>query len=151
MDVRKIALVIASVLLVLALLVPIYTVKCDGVVVDDAVIKATGSFWGVVAIVTAAITGGAAFIGARKGYIVFSIISFGTSMYTLVNAAFSKEFLLSSVNRANNMVAAYGAIDGDNGLGSYTVSSSFGGVLIALAAIILLIVMIWNASNQESY
>ena len=151
MNVRKIALFIACILSGVSAFLPFYFVQVDGITVEDGALSIMPSFYGIGIVATAILTIGFGMFGMRKGYIITALINAGCSFYSCYRAYLGTETAKYSLRMAEQMSTALYSGQAQTESMNIEIVTGPGFILLIIAAILVLLMMLWNVldPNEE--
>ena len=145
MNVRKLFLIIGCLMSGIGLFLPMYSLQVNGQTVTDGNVILIRSFYGIVILLADLVVIISALVGLKKGYVIASLVSVGATAYSVFNASigqFSADMIMKTTG---GLMSSMGAIDY-----SYSIEEGPAYVLLILAAVVILLTMIWNALNNEN-
>lgn len=145
MNIRKIFLIVACLLSGVALFLPLYSLQLNGETVEGGTATLMPSVYGIIIIIADLVVIGSAIVGLKKGYVIASLVSIGVTISALVNASINKTSASAVMNIAGGFMASLGS----NASYNYTVEDGPAYILLILAAVVMLLTMIWNAIGND--
>lgn len=145
MNIRKLFLIIGCLMSGIGLFLPMYSLQVNGQTVTDGNVILIRSFYGIVILLADLVVIISALVGLKKGYVIASLVSVGATAYSVFNASigqFSADMIMKTTG---GLMSSMGAIDY-----SYSIEEGPAYVLLILAAVVILLTMIWNALNNEN-
>ena len=145
MNIRKLFLIIGCLMSGIGLFLPMYSLQVNGQTVTDGNVILIRSFYGIVILLADLVVIISAIVGLKKGYVIASLVSVGATAYSVFNASigqFSADMIMKTTG---GLMSSMGAIDY-----SYSIEEGPAYVLLILAAVVILLTMIWNALNNEN-
>ena len=127
------------------LFLPMYTLTLNGQTIEGGSVTLISSFYGILIILADIVVIGSAIFGVKKGYVIASLISVGATLYSVVSTSIGQAGASLIVNTTSKYLA-----QATNERYDYRISEGPGFVLLILAAVVILLTMIWNALNNES-
>lgn len=145
MNIRKLFLIIGCLMSGIGLFLPLYSLQVNGQTITDGNVILIRSFYGIVILLADLVVIISALVGLKKGYVIASLVSVGATAYSVFNASigqFSADMIMKTTG---GLMSSMGAIDY-----SYSIEEGPAYVLLILAAVVILLTMIWNALNNEN-
>lgn len=145
MNIRKLFLIIGCLMSGVGLFLPLYSLQLNGQTVADGNVLLIKSFYGIVILLADLVIIGSAIFGLKKGYVIASIVSVGATAYSVINASIGQVGASMLMKSTGNLMSSLGGSDY-----SYSIEEGPAYVLLILAAVVILLTMIWNALNNEN-
>lgn len=144
MIIRKVFLFIGCLLSVIGLLTPMYSLKLNGVTVEDGNVLLIKSFYGIIILLADILIVGFAIFKIKKGYVISSLVSVGATLYSVVYSSITEVGAWGLLKSTGNMMSSL-----TNQRFDYSLEEGPAYVLLILAAVVILLTMIWNALNND--
>lgn len=145
MNIRKIFLILGCLMSGIGLFLPMFSLQYNGETVPDGSVLLIKSFYGVIILLADIVIIGMALVGLKKGYVIASLVSVGATIYSVVYSSISQTGVWALVKATGNMMSS---LDSKASFG-YEVVDGPAYVLLILAAVVILLTMIWNAMCNE--
>ena len=145
MNIRKVFLFIGCLLSVVGLFLPVYSLQLNGQTVAGGSALLIKSFYGIVILFADLVIVVTALAGVKKGYVIASLVSVGVTIYAVAYSALSQTGAWAIVKTTSNLLSSLDAKSKYN----YEVVDGPAYVLLILAAVVILLTMLWNALNNE--
>ena len=145
MNIRKAFLILGCLMSGVGLFLPMYTLTLNGQPVEGGSVTLIGSFYGILIILADIVVIGSAIFGVKKGYVIASLISVGATAYSVISTSIGQAGAWAIINTTSKYLS-----QATNERYDYRFSEGPGFVLLVLAAVVILLTMIWNALNNEN-
>ena len=150
MNVRKVFLILACLSSGLSAFLPYYTVTVNGVfngkpVNESATATLFPQFYGIVIVVSAVLIILFTLSGIKKGYVITSLVNIGASLWGLFTMTLQQDSDTAVLRITGNFVNALS----NNSDYKLTVTDGPGFFMLIFSAVLVLVLMIWNAIGNE--
>ena len=145
MNIRKIFLIIGCLMSGLGLFLPLYSLKLNGVTVDGGNVLLFKSLYGIIILLADLVVIGCTLFGIKKGYVIATLVSVGATVYSLVYSSIGQVGAWALMKSTSSLMSSL-----SNQTYDYSMDEGPAFVLLILAAVVMLLTMIWNAMNNEN-
>ncbi|MBQ6017267.1 MAG: hypothetical protein IJL19_05230 [Clostridiales bacterium] len=150
MNVRKVFLILACLCSGLSAFLPYYTVTATGtingqVINDSATATLFPQFYGIVIVVSAVMVILFTMVGLKKGYVIGSLVNVGASLWGLFTMTLQQDSDKAVLNITGKFVDAFSYQSDYN----IDVIDGPGFFMLIFSAVLVLVLMIWNAIGND--
>ena len=140
MNIRRIALIIAALMSGIGVFLPIYSMQMNGRTMSDGVVSLMPGLYGIVILLADIVVIGSTVVNLRKGFVISSLISIGVTIYAVANAMIGREGAAAIMRVTGQLLYDKAKVEIVDGPAL---------VILIIAAVLMLITMLWNAFNYE--
>ena len=119
---------------------PIYTMQMNGRTMSDGVVSLMPGLYGIVILLADIVVIGSTVVNLRKGFVISSLISIGVTIYAVANAMIGREGAAAIMRVTGQLLYSKAKVEIVDGPAL---------VILIIAAVLMLITMLWNAFNYE--
>ena len=150
MNVRKVFLILACLCSGLSAFLPYYTVTLDGVINGQPINQSATAtlfpqFYGIVIVVSAVLIILFTLAGIKKGYVITSLVNVGASLWGLFTMTMQQDSDTAVLRITGKFVDAFS----NNSNYNLDVKDGPGFFMLIFSAVLVLVLMIWNAIGNE--